>query len=256
MKYSIFLIILGLFACKADSSTSKNNSTDKYAEFGDYSGAKLDSIAFKAYSNDQEKAIAAFGKAVAFHEKNNDVRSAAFSNLNLSNLYHEHVEDNVTALVYAQKSLNHWITMGDELQQANLYKYVGLLEGLTGNGQVGKQNIARAIELYSKRNIKDGVAVCHFDLAQVLEKEEDYSEAAKYYEMGRKHWADKKNFGRVLANNIIGIRLYHLLGETEKLNATVEECERIRTNLEVNKYVDQKYIETLLSIGVKEGHDH
>ncbi len=241
-KYYIYLVyLLLLSSCQSESKNAQLNTSN-------LTGTQLDSIGYKYYSKDHDKASEAFLAAGQFHSKNKNHQAAAQSYLNLANLYDEGIEDQVTALKYAEVSLKHWQSISKPLQIANLKKYVGMLKGLTGNPKEGIKDIDEAVRIFASLNNKSGIAVSKFDLALVYEKTENYEMAIKLYEECVNYWTDFNNYGRVFSNHLLGLRLYHKTKDIDKLNALVEECERIRSNLKVNQYVDQRYVKTLRMI--------
>ena len=59
----------------------------------------------------------------------------------------------------------------DTSNQANLLKYLGYLNDRLGHFHLGKIQVAKAIELFTSKNIEYGVAVSWFDLSKVYEFE-------------------------------------------------------------------------------------
>lgn len=108
-------------------------------------------------------------------------------------------------------ALKLWKYLKDTLNQANLLKYLGYLNGRLGQYRLAKSQIQEAIKLYEVRNANFGIAVSLFNLSRVYEYQNIIDSAIYYTTQAKIFWTTKKDTSRlILLNN----NLIHLAAKT------------------------------------------
>src|SRR5690606_25906102 len=125
------------------------------------------------FSRDAAKSIEHYNRAFKFYTELGKHKKAAFCSNNIAFVFDEGMHDDKQALEAGQKALQLWQQQGDTMQQANMYKYIGLLQGRLGQYAPAKLSIDTAIRLFTAQNFIKGVAVSYFDMANVLLEEKD-----------------------------------------------------------------------------------
>src|SRR5690606_24285011 len=81
------------------------------------------------FSRDAAKSIEHYNRAFKFYTELGKHKKAAFCSNNIAFVFDEGMHDDKQALEAGQKALQLWQQQGDTMQQANMYKYIGLLQG-------------------------------------------------------------------------------------------------------------------------------
>jgi len=108
-----------------------------------------------------------------------------------------------------ESALKIWQHINDTLNQANLLKYLGYLNGRLGYFDSGKKQISGAINLYTIKKVEYGVAVSLFDLSKIYEFENKIDSAIFFSNKALNYWKQKNNSGRIVGinNNLINLFL-------------------------------------------------
>lgn len=207
---------------------------------------ELEKEAIKIYQENPDSALLIFKDLIDFYEKENNTTKASFSSLSVASIYDENLNQPDSALVYANQSLDMWKKENDNLQVANLLKYVGLLEGKIGNYEAATQHIDEAIVLYNALDFKEGLAVANFNLAQVYVEKGEHKKGAKLLEEATDFWRKAYNKDRIFTNNLFAIELYGKTGDTRNLKKRIKENKDILSENKVKRFLEKKFEELLV----------
>ncbi len=112
----------------------------------------LQKEAIANYSESPEASVELFKQIATYTRSQKAYKQAGTAHLNIAGLYEEQLQQIDSALIYSYASLQDWKQLNDTLQVANLKKYIGYLEGLNGNYNLGSQQIKEAILLFQSKN--------------------------------------------------------------------------------------------------------
>ena len=172
---SLILVAMA-YSC---SNMSRTEASEK--EQGALTPEEAERKALDVFRESPEDAVQLFRQAALGYKAQDNPAKSGILNLNVANIYDEYLHLPDSALVYSKKSLAIWQAMKDTMQMANIYKYIGLIEGRTGRYSSAKSNINKAIYLYSLKNFQAGIAVSQINLSEVLLHEKNLSESLKYF---------------------------------------------------------------------------
>lgn len=230
MKYYIWFIALLLIACKEQTAEEINVPVQINVD-------SIEQAAFNAYMDSPRQAATLFQHVAAEYSRRGNFKKSGQTNLNIAGIYEERLHDYPNALHYSKASLNDWKSANDTMQIANLYKYLGYVEGLNGNFPKAKRDIQHALKLYSKLNFNQGTAVSNINMAKVLLMEKDFEEAERFYTRAVTFWREKGKLSRVFDNNLAGILIFQNTGEYEKVQSLIKENESILDQVKINQFV-------------------
>ncbi|WP_276133726.1 hypothetical protein [Polluticoccus soli] len=151
---------------------------------------------------DPDKSIHHFRQAVSYYTILNDKPNRAIVLQNLAFAHDEGKFSIAEAIPYAEQALETWKELNDTLQMANMYKYLGLLQGKINRGVQAKRTIDTAIALYRAGNYENGVVVSWHNLAIVHQYRGQYDSAMKYIDMARNYWRIKDSSRLFELNNL------------------------------------------------------
>lgn len=209
----------------------------------------LEKDGYTLYQKSPENALPTFKNVAKLYAYQQDYKKAGLTYLNIAGIYDENLGKPDSALIYAQESLRIWQEANDSLQQANLYKYIGLLEGKLGNIEKGKAAIQKAIDLYKTLEFDQGLHVAKFNLANVYFQENDYQSSKELFQETIEFWRSKEDWGRVFTNNLFGIELYAMMDDSEGVRKLIEENKTLAPDAKLNEYLKRKFDELLLKYG-------
>jgi len=240
MKRFLFLLIIAAFACNEpiDKKVSEPKMSQEEVE-------TLEKKGFELFQNEPAKANTVFQKVALEYEQLGNFKKAGITNLNIANIYDERLNKLDSALIFSKKSLAIWQSQNDTLQMANLHKYIGLLHGKLGSFEKAKSAINEALSLYEEVGFEQGIAVSQINLADVYFRADKFHESEKYLKIANAFWESKGDKGRIFANNLLGIELYQKMGDKEKLEAVIQENQKIDKEIELNAFVKEKFEELL-----------
>ncbi len=239
------LMIAIFFSC--DSTSNTKNTTIKTDKIDIET---LEKEGFEVYRNSPKKAIPIFIKLASEYEKLNDLNKAGFTNLNIANIYDEHLNQVDSALIFSEKSLGIWRSKNDSMQMANLYKYIGLLKGKKGQFEEAKYAIQKAIKIYKDQDFHQGVAISKINLADVYFRKKEFEKSIVYFKKSKEFWLQKNDKGRVYTDNILGIKIFAAMKKDEQVERLIKENRKIEEESNINEFAKSKFDE--LINGMKE----
>lgn len=238
------IIIISLFTSCKQKSKPQNTAvqTDKI------NVEKLEQEGFNVYQESPAAALKIFKVVASEYEKNENYKKAGLTNLNIANIYDEHIHNLDSAIYYSQYALHIWQTQKDTLQMANLLKYLGLLKGRNGQFSEAKATIQKAILHYEDIPFQQGVAVSKINLADTYFREKDYPNALKYYNQSTDFWWTQNERSRIYTNNILGIQILYTMNESKKAQHLIEENSIIEQEVAINDYAKNKFSELIIEL--------
>lgn len=201
----------------------------------------LERIAFNTYDGEPLKAIELYKKVADNYKTQDNNQKSGQTNLNIAGIYEEKLSNFTKALIYSKKSLEDWTLARDSMQMANLYKYIGYLEGLNKNFEKAEEDIQTAIHMYEKMNFQQGIAVSHINMSKVQIQKSNFEEAKKYYYLSKDYWRMQGNNSRIFDNNLVGIRIFQNTNQVEEVSNLIKENEFILKGEEINKFLIDKF---------------
>jgi len=232
----LFLIVSLIGSC-----SKPNNPQQQQVDLSMEAIQQLEKKGFEHIRAEPQAAIALFKQVAIGYEKQDNYQKAGITNLNIANLFDEQLHQLDSALVYSEKSFAIWLRAKDTLQQANLYKYIGLLKGKLGDRKEAKSSIEKAIQLYTIKNFEPGIAVSKINLADVFLREGNYEESKQLFLQAKDFWLSKNDKQRVFTNNLLGMEIF---GESEKLEEVqklVLENELLAKEIKLVPYLTDKF---------------
>jgi len=173
------------------------------------------------------------------------------TNLNIANIYEEHLNQVDSALLYSKKSLEIWKAEKDSMQIANLYKYIGLLNGKKGQFSAAKSAIQQAITMYQHQGFEQGIAVSEINLADTYFREKAYDKSIVHFNNSKAFWIQKDNKARVYTDNILGIKIFAAMKRATVVDRLIEENRKIAQEMEVNSFSKTKFEKLIKAIKKK-----
>ena len=206
---------------------------------------ELEKKGFEVFQESPEEALQIFKRVAIQYEKRQNRKKAGITNLNIANIYDEHLAKTDSALIFSDKALTLWKTQNDTLQMANLYKYIGLLKGRLGKMDEAISDVYQAINMYEKIGFEQGVAVSEINLAEVYYMDQKYAESEKFFTKSKDYWKGNGDLGRVFSNNILGIRICAKLGDLSKAEQLIKENEEIMNHTDLNDFIKNRFQELI-----------
>jgi tetratricopeptide (TPR) repeat protein len=237
----LLLVILSGFEVTGQepkSTSASSNSTQKMEKDG-----------YTLYQKSPEDALPTFKNVAKLYAYQKDYEKAGLTYLNIAGIYDENLGKPDSALNYAKESLQIWQEANDSLQQANLYKYIGLLEGKLGHFEKGKAAIQKAMDLYQILEFEQGLHVAKFNLANVYFQEKDFTNSKKLYKETIEFWKEKGDLGRVFINNLFGIELYAAMDNPEGVQELIHENKTLTPDAKLNDYLKKRFEELVSKYG-------
>jgi tetratricopeptide (TPR) repeat protein len=240
MRLTLFLLTIafGLLGC-----TKNQENKSRSAERTLPSIQELEQKAFSLYQENPEEAVPYFKELAQRCKEDGITDKAAITYLNTANIFDEHLAEKDSALLYAEISLGLWQERKDSLQQANLYKYVGLLKGQTGKLDEGIEDLQKAIFFYRILGFPEGLAVAERNLAKVFFLQKEYAKTKALLSKSTHFWRQKGDQGRVFGNNLLGIELYRVLGEKAKEQRLLIENRTILESSDIPPIMENRFLE-------------
>ncbi len=240
-----FLVVFVLFAygCKSEPDQPNTNKSTSNLDV-----AVLESEAMKKYQEAPINAIPIFKKVAAIHERESNVIKAGITNLNIANIYDEHLNQIDSALSYANKSLKIWKGKNDSMQMANLLKYIGLLQGKKSDYDDAIRSITSALSLYEELDFPQGRAVSKFNLANVYFEMKDYPRSLEHLTSAKSFWNTKSDYGRIYSNNILAIKIYHKMNDPKNVHLLIKENIQIEKDGDIHKFNKKQFHDVLTEL--------
>ncbi len=186
----------------ADSLARVNNNVAAQATINEELG-------YYYYMADPDKCIEYNIKTYAFYNELNNKKRAVQCFQNIAFAYDEQKHNFPEAAKYTSLAIQAQTDLKDTLSMANMYKYLGLLQGKMHEFVAAKKNEAEAIRLFTLKKFMLGAAVCYRDLAIVYEEEHNPDSIIINILKAKKIWmAENKDAPRLFDANNILIRAY------------------------------------------------
>ena len=163
----LILVVLASISCK-DSKPQLNKT---------FTAEEIKLLEGEAYEIFQTKPALALEKLESvseFYKASGQKDRLALAYLNMANISHEIQSDYIKAEHYADSSLKTWKSHGDSLQMANLYKYLGYLNGLNDKFDIGRSNLQAALGIYARFGDNAGLAISWLNLSKLEFRDEKY----------------------------------------------------------------------------------
>ncbi len=239
----LFPIIVAFNSCKEKARLERQSMSKDEVE-------DLEKEAFALFQKDPRSALPAFKKILeGFQQLDQNVKVAR-ANLNIANIYDEHLNQIDSAQVYAQASLSIWKQENDSMQVANLLKYVGLLYGKAGQFKQAELNMKRAIRMYTSLGFEEGIAVSKHNLADVYLRKGNLHQSLSILKESTSFWRAQGNQGRVYSNNILEIEIQNLLGENDSVQALLSENNVISKETELDDLIVSRYEQMIKNLNL------
>lgn len=190
-------------------------------------------LAFHYFSRNAGKSLHHYEQAISLYRQADNQKKMAMCTQNMAFVYDEGLKDNINALEKAGEALQLWRQQNDTMQQANIYKYIGLLEGRLGQYRAAKENISKAIVLFNSQNYTQGIAVCYFDLANVLLEEKDATSAITQLHKAKTIWQGHKDSTRIYIINTALIKGFSANGSQAEIKELLKENLQIEQQVEI-----------------------
>jgi tetratricopeptide (TPR) repeat protein len=194
------------------------------------------------YNTDPLKYINLLDSAAVLYTKTDYKKKMAQCYQNISFAYQEKLQDFESAKDYAVKSISIWSENKDTLKEANMLKYLGLINGELGKYALAKSNIKSAINKFESKNYNAGIAVSYYDLALVYEKERKYDSCIYYLNLNKDFFQTYQDSFRIFnVNNrlLLNYNIINNFEEAEQLinsNLSIQKSPRVRWNLLLDFY--------------------
>lgn len=211
---------------RADSLAVVTNDTANRA-------AIQEKLAFYYFSRDGRKSLEHYQQAIDWHTKAGNLKKAAICTQNMAFVYDEGLKENAKALEMARKAVHMWAMQNDTMQQANIYKYIGLIEGRLGQYKAAKEHIDKAILLFASQNYTQGVAVSYYDLGNVLLYEKDVPAAITQLLKSKELWMQHKDNTRVYIINTALLKGYAATGDHTNAKEMLRENQQIEEQINI-----------------------
>lgn len=190
------------------------------------------------YNRNADSSITYNNAAMSLLNNVGDRRRAAICLHSIAFVYDEIKHDNTRALQYAEQSIEQHRQLSDTLEMANMYKYTGMLKGRLKRFAEAKEDINIAIQYYAARAYEPGIAVSHFDLAQVYATEGKTDSTLLYLNLAKRYWLMANNQGRIFLLNNYFFDTYFKAGMVTDAGRVLQENEQI-TGSEELYYTDR-----------------
>ncbi len=174
------------------------------------------------------------------YRSQNDWQKAGTTYLNLATVYTDRLQQQDSALVMADRSIEICRYMKDTTQEANVLKYKGLLLGRVGRLKEAETAIAEAIALFEAVDFKNGVVISHFNLARVYFLNERYEASSELLQNCTNYWRAKGKKDRIFTDNLFGIELYCRMGEFDKASAMIAENAQLKDSIRMNDWLENE----------------
>lgn len=211
MKYSFQLIILlfVMFLAKSEATSQTIITADS-----------LKNIAYTYYDTNPTKSIEYNDSAIQIYKQFDDNRNLALCYQNVCFAYYEKLDNPKEAQSFAIKSIDSWHLEQDTLAEANMIKYLGLVQGDLGLFSEAKSNIKKAIFLFDTKGFKAGVAVSNHNLGLIYKQEGKMDSCIYYLNLNKRFFASMNQYKRVFGVNNELLECYlqlNNLDEAEKI---------------------------------------
>ena len=217
MKYFL-LIFINLFVFKSYGQEFTSSRADSLRNIGN-----------SYYDSNPRKCITYLDSAALLYDKLDKKKQRAYCIQNIAFVFHEKLNNIDSSIIYIEKAIAIWKELKEPLNQANLFKYYGMLLSKQGEYLEGIEAIRKAIDLFEKNSFTPGKAVSYFDLALLYENASQIDSSIYYFKKNKAYFEAKQDTFRIfLVNN----KLFENHMKKEKYNSASEIYEN---NLKLEK---------------------
>ena len=153
------------------------------------------------YERNPEKCIILLDRAAIFYENVGNKKQQALCYQNIAFAYFEKLDKVDSAICFIDKAIPIWIEIQDPINLANIFKYLGMLQGKKGEFTKGIESIRQAVALFDKGKIYSGIAVSYFDLASLYESANQLDSSNYYLYKNKEYFESVKDTGRIFRVN-------------------------------------------------------
>jgi len=210
----------------ADSIAKSTNDMAGRAAVNDQLGAYY-------YTRNADKSIAYFQKARKCYLVVDNKKRAALCLHNIAFAYQEQKKNIPEALKYTQLAIKEQTALKDTLSQANMYKFLGMLQGKMHHYPEAKKSIGRSIMLFSLKSYSRGIAVAMRDLAMVYSDEHKMDSCIMNLLKAKEIWKGYTDTLRIFNLNNSLLDAYLLSNNPAKARDMILENREILTQKQV-----------------------
>ncbi len=199
---SVTLLILTIASINLYSQeilVAENNKADSLVK-----------VSYQFYESKPETFISLNKAAFLLYKKSDSKKEMAQVLQNLAFVYTEKIKDYKLANTNITLSIGLWKELNNTLQEANLLKYKGMINGYLKNYNTAKRDIRLAIKKFKELNYSNGIYISYLDLAKVYEQESKLDSSIYYANLNKKYFEEQKDTFRIFTvnNNLINYYLH------------------------------------------------
>ncbi|MCB2196210.1 MAG: hypothetical protein KQH79_10130 [Bacteroidetes bacterium] len=190
-SFNFIILMILIFSGKAEAAHQKTI----------VSADSLKNLGYTYYDSNPVKCIAYNDSAAQIYKQFNDNRNVALCFQNICFAYYEKLNNPQQAQDFAVKSINLWNLEQDTLAEANIIKYLGLIQSDLGLFREAKSNIKKAIFLFKSKGFKAGEAVSYRNLGLIYKQEHKLDSCIYYLNLNKKFFVSINQNKRVFGVN-------------------------------------------------------
>jgi tetratricopeptide (TPR) repeat protein len=185
---------------------------------------KLGQVCYEDYPT---YSIRFFDSAQVHYKALNKTKERALCLQNMAFTYTEQLHNLDKGLEYSLSAIPLWQSIKSVRDEGNILKYIGFIYGEKEQYDSAFVNINRAIEKFENIGFRPGIAVSHFNVAQVFKKQLKMDSCVFYLLKAKEAWVSFKTPSRIF--NINNALLNSYLGDKngDKINLLIIENEGI-----------------------------
>lgn len=190
--------------------------------YGQEKADSLKNLGTSFYDTNPEKCILLLDSAAILYENLGYKNQQALCYHNIAFAYHEKLDNIEDAIVFINKAIPIWIEIQEPINQANILKYLGMLQGKIGEFDLGRETIEKAIVLFDKVGFKAGIAVAYFDLAILYDNANQIDSSIHYFDKNKVYFESKQDTGRIFTVNNKLFEIYIKTGNFSSVSEIYE----------------------------------
>ncbi|OFX68097.1 MAG: hypothetical protein A2X14_01480 [Bacteroidetes bacterium GWD2_33_33] len=202
----------------------------------------LMNLGYSFYNTEPLKFINFLDSAARLYDIAECLKKQALCYQNIAFVYQEKLQNFNKAEEFTLKSISNWREINDTLNEANLLKYLGAIQGELGKYDIAKSNIKCAINKFRLKQFNAGIAVSYYDLALVYEKEERSDSCIHFLNLNKKFFEAKNDTFRIFNVNNKLLYTYIKTNNFEQIeqlinsNLSFQVSQRVRWNQKLDFY--------------------
>jgi tetratricopeptide (TPR) repeat protein len=183
---------------------------------------KLGQVCYEDYA---AYSIRFFDSAQIHYKTLNKTKERALCLQNMAFTYTEKLQNLEKGLEYSLSVIPLWQSIKSVRDEGNILKFIGFIYGEKEQYDSAFANINRAIEKFESIGFKQGIAVSHFNVAQVFKKQLKTDSCVFYLLKAKEAWVGFKTPSRVFNINNALLNVYLGDKNVDKTNALITENE-------------------------------